>query len=55
MTVSTDAAVSVLHIPVADIGPGEVLAYVWSDANATRLSGDVHAPKPYKTYNLLPN
>ena len=51
---SANAAVKVMHIPAADIGPGEMLAYVWLDGNGTRISGDVVAPKPYKTYDLLP-
>ena len=53
-TVSPDAAVTALHIPAADIGPAEMLAYVWLDGNGTRISGDVFAPKPYKAYDLLP-
>ena len=54
VTVSADAAVEVMHIPAADIGPGEMLAYVWLDADGNQISGDVFAPKPYKTYDLLP-
>ena len=54
VTVSADAAVSVMHIPAADVEPQEMLSYVWSDANGTRISGDVFAPKPHKAYDLLP-
>ena len=53
-TVSADAAVTVLHIAAADIGAQEMLAYVWSDAYGTRISSDVFAPKPHKSYYLLP-
>ena len=54
VTALADAAVSVMHIPAAEIGAGEMLAYVWLDGNGNRISGDVFAPKPYKTYDLLP-
>ena len=51
--VSADAAMTVMHIPAADLGAQEMLAYVWNDANGNRISGDVFAPKPHKTYDLL--
>ena len=54
VTVSADAAVSVMHISAADVEPQEMLAYVWLDANGQRVSGDVFAPKPHKAYDLLP-
>jgi beta-mannosidase len=54
VTVSADAATPVLHIATEDIGSGEMLAYVWFDPAGQRISGDVFAPKPYKTYDLLP-
>ncbi len=49
-----EAAVTVMHIAAADIGPDEMLAYVWRDADDTVISGDVFAPKPHKSYDLLP-
>ena len=54
VTVPADAAVTVMHINAPDIGPDEMLAYLWSDAAGSRISGDVFAPKPHKSYDLLP-
>jgi beta-mannosidase len=52
VTVSPDAAVQVLTVPSEALGADEVLAFVWSgDAQG----GDVHALKPWKTYDLLPS
>ncbi len=48
-----DAAVMALRVHQADLGPQEMLAYVWADG-AKMISGDVFAPKPYKHYDLLP-
>lgn len=49
--VPTDAAVPVLAVPKDALAAGEVLAFTWSgDAQG----GDVHAPKPWKAYDLLP-
>jgi beta-mannosidase len=49
--VPTDAAVPVLTVPKDALAKGEVLAFTWSgDAQG----GDVHAPKPWKAYDLLP-
>ena len=53
-SVTADAAATVLHIKAAEIRTDEMLAYVWSDTAGNRISGDVFAPKPYKTYDLLP-
>jgi beta-mannosidase len=50
--VSPDAAVPVLAVPKDALAAGEVLAFIWSgDAQG----GDVHAPKPWKAYDLLPS
>jgi beta-mannosidase len=52
VTVSPDAAVPVLTVPADALRPDEVLAFVWSgDAQG----GDVHAPKPWKAYDLKPS
>ena len=53
VAVSPDAAALALTIPPGALKPGEMLAYVWAEGE-TRLGGDVFAPKPYKTYDLLP-
>ena len=50
LAVPPDAAVQVLHLGPDALGPDEVLAFAWSgDAEG----GDVHAPKPWKAYDLL--
>lgn len=52
LTVSPDAAVEGLALGADVLGAGEVLAFTWSgDAQG----GDVHAPKPWKAYDLLPS
>ncbi|MDZ7881368.1 MAG: hypothetical protein U5L45_27145 [Saprospiraceae bacterium] len=52
VTVSPDAAVDVMALPPAALRDDEVLAFVWAgDAQG----GDVHAPKPWKAYDLLPS
>lgn len=52
VTVPTDAAVPVLVLAPDALGPGEVLAFAWAgDAEG----GDVHAPKPWKAYDLIPS
>ena len=52
VTVPTDAAVPVLELGPEALRPGEVLAFTWAgDAEG----GDVHAPKPWKAYDLLPS
>jgi beta-mannosidase len=52
VTVSPDAAVPVLTVNADALRVDEVLAFTWSgDAQG----GDVHAPKPWKAYDLLPS
>ena len=51
--VGPDVAVVAHVLDGSVIHDGEMLAYVWADG-ARRLGGDVFAPKPYKTYDLLP-
>jgi len=47
------ASVPLCAVPLADLGPGDMLVHDWhgSDGTADR---DVFAPKPYKSYDLLP-
>lgn len=52
VVVSPDAAVPVLTLALDALRADEVLAFTWSgDAQG----GDVHAPKPWKGYDLLPS
>ena len=52
VTIIPDAAVPVLTVAPDALRADEVLAFVWSgDAQG----GDVHAPKPWKAYDLLPS
>jgi beta-mannosidase len=52
VTVRPDAALQVLELGLNALAAGEVLAFIWSgDAQG----GDVHAPKPWKAYDLLPS
>jgi beta-mannosidase len=52
VTVSPDAASQVLDLAPHALRTDEVLAFDWSgDAEG----GDVHAPKPWKAYDLLPS
>jgi len=52
VTLPTDAAVPVLTVAAGALGSGEVLAFNWTGDAA---GGDVHAPKPWKAYDLLPS
>ena len=52
LTLSPDAAQLALTVP--GLADGEMLAYTWADATGTHRGGDHFAPKPYKTYDLLP-
>ncbi|MFN3576283.1 MAG: beta-mannosidase [Tabrizicola sp.] len=52
VTVPTDAAVPVLSLAADALRADEVLAFTWSgDAQG----GDLHAPKPWKAYDLQPS
>ncbi|MES2969351.1 MAG: glycoside hydrolase family 2 protein [Pseudomonadota bacterium] len=53
MDIPTDAAVPLLQINATDIQVGEVLAFTWQASDSTS-SGDVFAPKPWKSYDLRP-
>ena len=52
VNVNPDAAVMALAIPDAALKADEMLGFTWSDGD-TRLGGDVYAPKPYKSYDLM--
>ena len=52
-TVGPDAALAVMLIEADSLHDDEMLAYVWRDAKDMVIAGDVFAPKPYKTYDLL--
>ena len=51
--VGPDAALVAQTVPSDAIGPNEMLGFVWSDGQGNQIAGDVFAPKPYKTYDLL--
>ncbi len=52
ITLPTDMAAPVLTVAPDALGPSEVLAIAWAgDAEG----GDVHAPRPWKAYDLLPS
>jgi beta-mannosidase len=53
LAVGPDAAALVLTVAAGVLAQDEMLAYVWAEGDR-RLGGDVFAPKPYKTYDLLP-
>ncbi|MBC7479442.1 MAG: glycoside hydrolase family 2 protein [Pseudorhodobacter sp.] len=53
VAVGPDAAVMVLRLAADALREGEMLAYTWANGDHP-LGGDVFAPKPYKTYDLLP-
>jgi len=44
----------VLTIAADALAPQEMLAHVWLDGQGNRLGGDLHAPRPYKSYDLQP-
>jgi beta-mannosidase len=50
--VSPDAAVQVMDLALDALKADEVLAFIW---NGDAQGGDVHAPKPWKAYDLLPS
>ena len=53
VTADAVSASTAASIPGGDIRDGEVLATVWHSDGGTHF-GDVFAPKPWKTYDLLP-
>ena len=52
VTVGPDMAVLAVNVGAGTLAEGEMLAYVWAEGE-TRLGGDIFAPKPYKSYDLL--
>ncbi len=53
LQVGPDAAVLALTVPAGALQGGEMLAYVWAGDEGQK-GGDHFAPKPYKSYDLLP-
>ena len=49
-----NSAVLAVAIPCTDLAADEILVYTWSQGE-TELGRDHFAPKPYKSYNLLPS
>ncbi len=54
LTVGPDRAQVAATIAASCLRPGEILAYGWADATGAHRSGDHFAPRPYKSYDLLP-
>ncbi len=54
VVVGPDAAVAVMRIAADALGLNEMLAYVWLDGKGQHISDDVFAPRPHKSYDLLP-
>ncbi|MBU9698685.1 glycoside hydrolase family 2 protein [Rhodobacteraceae bacterium HSP-20] len=50
--VPVDRAAGMLRVAAGDLGAGEVLSFVWD--SAAGAGRDVHAPLPWKSYDLLP-
>ena len=48
------SAAVLLTVPRDAVGPDEMLAFTYEGNDGTR-SGDVYAPKPYKSYDLAPS
>jgi beta-mannosidase len=53
LTVPTGTAVRALTLPPDALANDEVLAFTWDHAGGRQ--GDVFAPKPWKSYDLLPS
>ncbi len=45
-------AIDLLGLPMANLAPDEMLAIVWTGSDGS-TGGDVFAPRPYKSYDLL--
>jgi beta-mannosidase len=54
LNVTADAAALALTLPPGSLQADEILAYTWADASGQHRSGDHFAPRPYKTYDLMP-
>jgi beta-mannosidase len=54
VTLAPDAAMDVAEMPLAELAADEMLVMVWHSVDGAVSGGDVHAPKPYKGYDLLP-
>jgi beta-mannosidase len=53
LPVTPDAAALALTVPADQIGPQDMLAFTWQDPIGVPMGGDVFAPRPYKSYDLL--
>ncbi len=51
--VPVDRAVDLLRVKASDLREGEVLAFTWEGGGG--VGGDVHAPRPWKAYDLRPS
>lgn len=51
----TDRATDALRIPCSMIGRAEVLVFTWSDGADHHSGVDIHAPNPWKSYDLRPS
>lgn len=49
----SDAAVDLMKTPETILAPGEMLHFHWTDTTG-RSGSDTFAPKPFKSYDLLP-
>jgi beta-mannosidase len=54
VTVPADAAVTVHNSALDQIGAQEMLMYLWTHPDGTRIASDIFAPRAFKTYDLLP-
>lgn len=52
VTIPPDRAVEVIRLPATTLALGEILSFVWDGQGAS--GRDLHAPKPWKAYDLLP-
>ncbi len=49
----TDRAADALHIPAGALDAAEILSFVWVTEGG-QGGGDIHAPRPWKAYDLRP-
>ncbi len=54
VTVGPDAAIEVVTLPKGTLGDDEMLSFTWRQPGGP-VVGDIHAPKPWKAYDLLPS
>ena len=51
-TIPAEAAVTVHSIALDQLGPQEMLMYIWTHPDGTKIASDLFAPRPFKTYDL---